>query len=147
MRWIVEGANPQTGRELIREVEAPTAREAEGYANARGMLVSRVRQSIPLAETMPAECLEYRALGLNSRKTAKTIAAVGLVFAPLGIGIPMAAWGLTANKMLREHESKSATQSVQRQTHPTPKWLEFMLFVVIFGALFLIAAFIQGLSK
>lgn len=50
MKWIVEGANPQTGRELVREVEAETPQEAEAYARGRGLLVAGVRAVVePLA--------------------------------------------------------------------------------------------------
>jgi hypothetical protein len=48
VKWIVEGANPQTGRELAREVEAMSPREAEQIASGRGMLVAKVKAA-PLA--------------------------------------------------------------------------------------------------
>lgn len=50
MKWIVEGANPHTGRELTREVVATTAREAETIAHEKGMLVSRVRPPVGQCE-------------------------------------------------------------------------------------------------
>jgi hypothetical protein len=43
MKWIVEGANPETGRELRREVDAPSAEVALEIANSRGMVVSDVK--------------------------------------------------------------------------------------------------------
>jgi hypothetical protein len=42
MKWIVTGANPNTGTELTREIEANSRDEAEQLANSRGLLVSSV---------------------------------------------------------------------------------------------------------
>jgi hypothetical protein len=54
MKWIIEGANPKSGTELVREVEAPTAAEAERIAVERGLLVSKVKPG-------PVEVLPYAA--------------------------------------------------------------------------------------
>lgn len=43
MKFIVTGANPKTGTELTREVEAASAGEAEKIAHDKGLLVSEVK--------------------------------------------------------------------------------------------------------
>jgi Na+/glutamate symporter len=49
---------------------------------------------------------EYRALGLNSRGVAITIAIVGLFLSPALIGIPLAIWGFAADHMLHQHQKE-----------------------------------------
>jgi hypothetical protein len=43
MKWIVEGANPETGTELQREIEAESFADAEQAARNRGLLISGIR--------------------------------------------------------------------------------------------------------
>jgi hypothetical protein len=49
---------------------------------------------------------EYRALGLNSRKVAWTLAIAGLILTPALFGIPLLIWGATAEWMLVKHQKQ-----------------------------------------
>ena len=60
---------------------------------------------------------EYRALGLNSRGVAMIIAAVGLLFSPVIIGIPLLIWGAVADHMLAKHDKE-----MKKRYRPGKNW-------------------------
>lgn len=52
MKWTVEGASMIDGSDQTVTLEAPTSREAETRARARGMLVSTIKPAAETSETL-----------------------------------------------------------------------------------------------
>lgn len=50
MKFIVTGANPKTGTELTREVEAVSAKDAEKIAREKGLWVAKVSPAVQEAQ-------------------------------------------------------------------------------------------------
>jgi hypothetical protein len=54
--------------------------------------------------------MEYRALGLSSRKTAFWVVIIGLFLSPALVGIPMVVWGAIADHMIYNHQNHNVRQ-------------------------------------
>lgn len=55
MKFIVTGANPKTGTELTREIEAVSAKDAEKIAHDKGLLVSEVKPVATIQYAQPQQ--------------------------------------------------------------------------------------------
>jgi hypothetical protein len=60
-RWIVDGADAQTGRDLTMTVAADSEAEAASKARGRGLLASKVRPSVAQGESREPE-LPYESI-------------------------------------------------------------------------------------
>src|SRR3954454_16409133 len=69
MRWNVEGADAQTGRDRLVTVEADNPGAAEALARAKGMLIAAVH---PVKVLSPADKLEQMMAGTLDASTVTT---------------------------------------------------------------------------